>query len=407
MQTKIHDSFKHMADIPEAESILRSCVHCGFCNATCPTYQLTFDERDGPRGRIYLVKQLLESGQATEKTRVHLDRCLTCRNCETTCPSGVEYGRLLDVGREILEVQLPRPLPARIVRWYLRKTIAYRNRFSVILKLGQLAKPLLPTALKRKIPAKEKLLTWPTSKHDRVMIPLKGCVQSSATPNTNIYAARVLDRLDISLVDETVAGCCGAVSYHLGYAEEGKTFFRRNIDAWWPLVESGAEALVVTASGCGSMIKDYGSLLRDDPEYADKAKRISAMAKDLSEVMLDENLASLTIQPDDRKIAIHCPCSLQHAQKLPTAVDRVMKNLGFTLADTIDKNTCCGSAGTYSILQPRISQELLSRKITSLSVDNPDTIVTANVGCQLDLDSISDVPVKHWIETVYSALETK
>ena len=404
MQSSIHKSFRDLPEVSEAEAILRSCVHCGFCNATCPTYQQLHDERDGPRGRIYLVKQLLESGEATEKTQNHLDRCLTCRSCETTCPSGVQYARLADIGRGILERELPRPVAARGVRWLLRKVVAFRRRMAVAVVVARIMKPLLPQSLRRKIPARTVPGEWPAVRHDRVMFTPRGCVQASVSPNTNAAAARVLDKLDVSLVDESVSGCCGAVSYHLGFHDEGKTFFRKNIDAWWPFVESGAEALVLTASGCGSMVKEYGKLLKSDPVYAKKAAVISELAKDLSEVVLEENIDGLNVQPDRDKVAVHCPCSLQHAQKLPDGVDRILVSLGFNLAETRDKHLCCGSAGTYSILQPQLSKKLLAQKVEALSIDKPGKIVTANVGCQLDLGGAAGLPVRHWVELVDDAL---
>jgi glycolate oxidase iron-sulfur subunit len=404
MQSSIHEKFQQSADIEEAEAILRSCVHCGFCNATCPTYLQLADERDGPRGRIYLLKQFLEDGEATENTRTHLDRCLSCKSCETTCPSGVQYERLLDIGRGMLERELPRPLPARILRWMLRKTIAYRDRFALALGAARMMKPVLPRFLQRKIPDKDAVLSWPPLRHDRVMIALQGCVQSSATPNTNVFAARVLDRLGISLTEDAAAGCCGALSYHLGCHDEGMDFFRKNVDAWWPLIESGAEAIVMTASGCGSMVKDYGKLLSRDPDYAEKAATISEMARDLSEIVLAEDLTRLHSDTTGMRVAIHCPCSLQHGQKLPAAMDQILEKLGFDLANTTNKHLCCGSAGTYSILQPTLSRKLLQEKVKSLTSDNPDIVVTANIGCQLDLASYADVPVRHWIELLNDAL---
>lgn len=405
MQTSIHESYRQLAETAEADAILRSCVHCGFCNATCPTYQLLFDERDGPRGRIYLVKQLLEGGTVTERTRKHLDRCLTCLSCETTCPSGVQYGRLVDIGRAILERELPRPFLDRAIRWLLRKTIAYRRRFAFALSVARILKPVLPMSMKRKIPDKGKTLAWPPSRHSRVMIAFRGCVQSSASPNTNIAAARVLDRLGISLIDDASAGCCGAVSYHLGFHDEGKEFFRNNIDAWWPIIESGAEALVFTASGCGSMVKEYGELLSSDPDYVRKASIISGLARDLSEIVLAEDLTGLRIDAGEQKVATHCPCSLQHAQGLPTQMDQILHQLGFSLAKTTNKHLCCGSAGTYSILQPELSQRLLQHKLDSLIIDNPHDVVTANIGCQLALSANTDIPVRHWIELVHDALD--
>lgn len=409
MQTNLHPSFKTTSEGQEAETILRSCVHCGFCTATCPTYQELGDERDGPRGRIYLIKQLLEDGEATEKTRKHLDRCLTCRSCETTCPSGVEYGRLVDIGREIVEQQQTRPAFERMVRWGLRRVLPYPGRFTALLRLGQWLRPLLPATVKAKVPPKCAPSPWPAGSHQRVMLALAGCAQPGATPNTNAAAARVLDRLGISLVEAPKAGCCGAVSYHLSAHDEGLDFMRRNIDVWWPAIMEGAEAIVITASGCGTMVKDYGSLLKADPIYAEKARRVSELAKDLSEILMAEDLEGLNFKPanskqQNLKTAVHCPCSLQHGQQLPDTVDIILEKAGLNLVKTQDKHLCCGSAGTYSILQPKMSQILLDNKLKALSVDNPDRIVTANVGCQLHLASKSDVTVQHWIEVIDEGL---
>ena len=293
MQTNIIEKFKQTSAGKEAEAILRSCVHCGFCTATCPTYQELHDERDGPRGRIYLIKQLLEGAEVTSNTRTHLDRCLTCRSCETTCPSGVQYGRLVDIGRGVMEETVPRTMKDRVFRWGLRKVLPHPKVFGSLLKIGQVMKPLAPYGLQGKIPPTQKASPWPSSSHSRVMLVLAGCAQPSAAPNTNAAAARVLDKLGITLVEAPKAGCCGAVSYHLSAHDEGLNFMRANIDAWWPAIEAGAEALVMTASGCGAMVAEYGYLLRDDTVYADKAARVSELCKDLSQILLTEDLAPL------------------------------------------------------------------------------------------------------------------
>lgn len=403
MKTDLHPMFRGTPEGEEAEAILRTCVHCGFCTATCPTYQELGDERDGPRGRIYLIKQLLEEGGATDKTRKHLDRCLTCRSCETTCPSGVQYGRLVDIGRHMVERQQQRPLKERLLRWGLRQVLPYANRFTPLLRLGQLFRPLLPAFLRTKIPARQTPSPWPKNSHNRVMVALAGCAQPGATPNTNAAAARVLDKLGITLVEPPKAGCCGAMSYHLSEHDEGLNFARRNIDAWWPAIEQGAEAVVITASGCGTMVKDYGHLLGNDPVYAEKAKTVSALAKDLSEVVVAEDLSKLQLDDKGQKTAVHCPCSLQHGQQLPESVDKILTDAGLNLAATNDKYLCCGSAGTYSLLQPQMSQQLLDNKLKALTVDNPERIVTANVGCQMHLATKANVPVQHWIEVIDEA----
>ncbi len=399
MKTNLHPQYKNTSQGREAEAILRTCVHCGFCTATCPTYQELFDERDGPRGRIYLIKQLLETDEASSKTRLHLDRCLTCRSCETTCPSGVQYGHLVDIGREIIEKKVARPLPDRIMRWGLRKILPNRRLFSWLLRLGQIARPLLPADLQQKIPLPTVRTAWPVPKHSRQMLLMQGCVQSVASPNTNAAAARVFDRMGITLKETAKSGCCGAVNFHLADTEAGRDYMRRNIDVWWPEIEAGAEAILMTASGCGAMVKDYGHALQYDPQYADKARRIADMTYDLSEIMIQENLSRLQVKPSG-KVAVHCPCTLQHGQNLPDTVDRLLAKLGIPLAQTRDKHLCCGSAGTYSILQAEMSQKLRANKLQALTMDQPNQIVTANIGCQLHLGAESPVPVTHWIEYI-------
>ncbi|WP_166257896.1 glycolate oxidase subunit GlcF [Marinobacter salicampi] len=399
MQTNLVQQFKNTPEGQEAEAILRSCVHCGFCTATCPTYQELNDERDGPRGRIYLMKEFLEGNEITEKTQTHLDRCLTCRACETTCPSGVEYGRLVDISRGFMEEVLERPAKDRWLRWGLRKVLPRPSLFGFLLRLGQTFQPVLPGALRTKVPPRRKAGPWPRSYHPRVVLALAGCVQPSATPDTNAATARVLDRLGISLVEAPEAGCCGAVSYHLSAHDEGLDYMRRNIDAWWPSIEAGAEAIVMTASGCGAMVQDYGHLLRHDPVYAAKAKRVSDLTQDLGQFLLKEDVAKLKPASNNNgKVAFHCPCTLQHAMKQSGVVEQVLRKAGVELAQTRDKHLCCGSAGTYSVTQPELSQKLLSNKLAALTIDQPDRIATANIGCQLHLGTKAQVPVQHWIE---------
>lgn len=400
MQTRIHPKFDDRPEIKEAEDILRACVHCGFCTATCPTYLELGDERDGPRGRIHLIGQFLEEGSATSNTMRHLDRCLTCRACETTCPSGVEYGRLADIGRHALEQEVKRPVLSQMIRWLLLRILPHQQRFALLLRIGQLVKPILPRFLAREIPAMQVELSRPSREHKRKMILLSGCAQAAATPNTNNATARVLDRLGITAVESVNSGCCGAASYHLSQHEQARQFARNNIDAWWPDVELGAEKVIVSASGCGNIVKDYGVLLGDDPAYAQKARQISHIACDLSEVMLGENLELLQLEKTEKSVAVHCPCSLQHGQQLPDSVDNLFKALGIPTAQTRDKHLCCGSAGTYSILQPTMSRDLLRNKVGALTINKPDEIVTANVGCQLHLASEAEIPVRHWIELV-------
>ncbi len=400
MYVNLHPAFADSQAAKEAADLVQSCVHCGFCNATCPTYQDLFDERDGPRGRIYLIKNMLESGQANDVARKHLDRCLTCRACETTCPSGVEYGRLVDIGREMVDESGDRPFVQKLVRRVLRSVFPYSRRINVLLALGRFFSPILPQALRRNIPPRQALevqqATMPAAA--RTMIVLGGCVQAAATPRTNNAAQRVLRRLGIDLVEAKEAGCCGAVSYHLGAQDEGLDFMRRNIDAWWPQVEADAEAIITTASGCGVMVKDYGELLKNDPDYAAKAARISELAKDLCEVLDDEDLSVFADVADKSRTAVHCPCTLMHGQQLGGVLERVLSKVGIPLSKTTESHLCCGSAGTYSLLQPDMSQRLLKRKLAALSIDDPEQIVTANIGCQLHLGAEAEVPVKHWIE---------
>lgn len=404
MQTNLSDEARTLARAKEAEDILRSCVHCGFCNATCPTYQLLGNELDGPRGRIYLIKQMLEGEPVTDKTQLHLDRCLTCRNCETTCPSGVTYHALLDIGRAELERRVPRPARERMLRNGLRHVIPRPAVFDTLLKAGRIARPLMPASLRQKIPASTVAAkARPAVRHARRVLMLEGCVQPSLSPNTNAATARVLDRLGISVIDAPRAGCCGATDYHLNAQEAGLMRARRNIDAWWPAIEAGAEAIVQTASGCGAFIKEYGHLLRDDPRYAAKAARVSELARDLVEVIGAEPLDALR-SADRRRIAFHCPCTLQHAQKLGGAVEAILTRLGYDLTTVPDAHLCCGSAGTYSITQPELSTQLRDRKMDALESGAPEMIVTANIGCQTHLAGAGRTGVRHWIELVEDAM---
>ena len=404
MQTAFPEKLLATADGEEANRILRSCVHCGFCTATCPTYQLLGDELDGPRGRIYLIKQLLEGEPVSRITQRHLDRCLGCRACETTCPSGVNYHRLLDIGRIHLGMNVDRaPLQALIHRG-LRLILPYTNRFGMLLRIGQALRPLLPSGIKTKVPLKRTAGPRPTIAHKRRMILFEGCAQPAAAPNTNAAAARVLDRLCISTLNPQGQGCCGAVSQHLAAEDEALAFMRRNIDAWWPHIEAGAEAVLITASGCGSTVKEYGHLLRTDPQYAEKARRVSEITFDLAEILAREDLKSLRLDICGQPVGYHSPCSLQHGQQLAGLVEGILQNLGFELTPVADSHLCCGSAGTYSILQSVISRQLLANKLAALQAGTPAVIATANIGCQLHLETQAKVPVRHWIELVDEAM---
>ena len=405
MQTQLSDQARLLPRAEEAERILRSCVHCGFCNATCPTYQLLGDELDGPRGRIYLIKQVLEGQEVTAHTQLHLDRCLSCRNCESTCPSGVDYHNLLDIGRAVVDQAVPRPAEQRWLRGGIRSLVTNPTTFKALLGMGQTFRPLLPAALKAKLPRQvHPAVARPTARHARQVLMLEGCVQPGLSPNTNAAAARVLDRLGIGVQAARQAGCCGAVDFHLDDQAKGLARARRNIDAWWPAIEAGAQAIVQTASGCGAFIKDYGHLLERDPAYAEKARRVSALAKDLVQVLRDEPLESLGIR-GDKRLAFHCPCTLQHAQKLGGVAEDILRRLGFHLTQVPDGHLCCGSAGTYSITQPVLSRQLRDNRMNALESDKPELIVTANIGCQTHLDSAGRTPVRHWIEVVEQSLK--
>ena len=398
MQTAIPPQLLNDPAIAEADAILRSCVHCGFCTATCPTYRLLGDELDGPRGRIYLIKEMLEGNPVGAGTRAHLDRCLSCRSCETTCPSGVQYGRLLDTGRQLLEQRAPRPLLQRMLRRALLAVLPYPRRYSMALGLARFAGAFLPDTLRRRIPRWTTVPSRPQARHARKMLLLEGCVQSVSTPDTNAAAARVLDKLGISLVSAAQAGCCGAMHQHLSEADAAQAAMRRNIDAWWPHVEQGAEAIVVTASGCGMMVKEYGHLLRNDPVYADKAERVSALARDLGEVMREQDLHALADSGKGMRIAYQSPCTSQHGQQLGGVVEDILQRCGYVLTAVPDAYLCCGAAGTYTLLQPELSQQLLRNKLEALQQDQPERIASSNVGCQLHLASAADIPVCHWIE---------
>jgi glycolate oxidase iron-sulfur subunit len=397
MQTKIKETLKKTARGKEADNLLRTCVHCGFCNATCPTYQLLGDELDSPRGRVYLIKQALEGQSVSDKTQRHLDRCLTCLACETTCPSGVRYSHLLDIGREWVEPRVTRRWPEAFKRKALRAILPYPKRFKPLLRLGQWLRPLLPFKLKKTIPTRQPAkIAWPTTQHSRTMLILDGCVQPALAPNINAAAAQVFERLGIRLL--RAKGCCGGISQHLAAPEEARQFMRRNIDAWWPFIEAGAEAIVMTASGCGSVVKEYAYYLQADPEYADKAKQISELTYDISEVLATLDLASFQAVGNNRKVAFHAPCSLQHAQKIMGVVESILRAAGFQVTAVPDAHLCCGSAGTYSILETELSGLLLENKMNALVSGSPEVIATANIGCLNHLASGAALPVVHWVE---------
>ena len=413
MHTDLAPEYQNSADAKAAAAILRKCVHCGFCTATCPTYQLLGDELDGPRGRIYLMKAVLEGATPTRKTQMHLDRCLTCRSCESTCPSGVHYGELLDIGRKLVEARVPRPLGEQALRWALKEGIP-SPLFAPAIKLGQMLRPLLPDALKAKVPARQDAGDWPGRVHARKVLLLAGCVQPAMAPNINSATARVLDAAGVQCLIAPKAGCCGAVKFHLNDQEGGKAQMRANVDAWWPHVQGGVEAILMNASGCGVTVKEYGHLLKDDPIYAAKAARISELTQDLSE-WLPEISACLSGKLDAHSVAqagsvaFHPPCTLQHGQQLRGGVEKYLQALGFDIKVTgAEAHLCCGSAGTYSIINPVLSRELRDRKLGHLQATfagtAPDLIVSANMGCITHLQSGTSTPVRHWVEVLDEAL---
>lgn len=402
MQTRITDEYRSTADGEVADRILRRCVHCGFCLATCPTYQELGDELDSPRGRIYLIKEVLEGAAPTARAQLHLDRCLTCRACETTCPSGVEYGKLLDIGRQVVDARVGRGAVASAVRSTVLAVLTRPALFRAMVGLGRVLRGLLPVRLRAVLQAAPAGVR-PPPRHARRVLILDGCVQPALRPAINAAAARVLDRLAISAVFAREAGCCGALAHHLGRVPAGHDAARRNIDAWLPLLDAGAEAIVTTASGCGAMVRDYGWLLRGDPAYAAKASRVAAAARDIAEVIGAERatLAGLLRAAPNRgrdRIAWHAPCTLQHGQRLTGVVEALLADAGYRLTPVSESQMCCGSAGTYSILQPEMAGRLRARKIAGLCAGAPQRIASANIGCIAHLQAASEVPISHWVE---------
>ena len=411
MQTQLAESIAATPEGLEADAILRSCSHCGFCSATCPTYQLIGNEDDSPRGRIYLIKSVLEGNPASAATQKHLDRCLTCRACETTCPSGVNYHRLLDIGRDEVDRQVARPISQRALRWLITTVMPQRRLFSPLLKLGQWFRPLTPKSLREKIPVPTKdLRKLPEKQHNRSMLLLEGCVQPAMAPNINIATARVLDAIGISLQSTPGAGCCGALRQHLSAQQNAKNDMRRNVDAWGPALAAGAEAIVINTSGCGPQVKEYGTLLADDSDYAQPAAHVSAASFDLAEILIKEEatlldrLSGKASPLSGRKVAFHSPCTLQHGQRIIGVVERLLSAAGCEVLAVKDNHLCCGSAGTYSIFQPELSKRLRADKVAALTANSPEVIATANIGCLAHMAPSAGVPVKHWIELLDEAL---
>jgi len=409
MQTQLAPQFQLTPEGQLGESILRKCVHCGFCTATCPTYQLLGDELDGPRGRIYLIKEVLEGATPTQKTQQHLDRCLTCRSCESTCPSGVDYAHLLDVGREIVEKAVPRPLLAQLTRWLLKRGLT-SDLFKPTYKLAQTLRPLLPQFLKSKITPQKDAGLWPSTKHLKQALMLEGCVQEAMMPNVNAATARVLNALCVQTILAPKAQCCGALAHHLNDPHRAHAQIKANIDAWWPWIEKGVAYIVMNASGCGVMVKDYGHLLRNDPLYAQKAQKVSDLTLDIGEVLALEvqslkSLLNPQVLQSLGQAVFHPPCTLQHGQQIKGRIEDTLSSLGFQLsAPAHEAHLCCGSAGTYSVLEPTLSNALKHRKLQNLLHTQSEVILSANVGCISHLQSASTVPVEHWIEWLDAAL---
>ena len=397
MQTKIKKDFLQSDNGQLANKILRNCVHCGFCTATCPTYQILGDELDGPRGRIYQIKEMLEGEKITQETLTHLDRCLSCRSCETTCPSGVEYGYLLEIGRSEAEKRVKRSLSQKLLRRSLLAVLPFSHRFNALLKLGQFFRTALPQKIKKQIPLKVELAELSLKQHKRKMLILDGCVQPALAPEINHATRKVLDALDIELL--SFSGCCGAINQHLSDEEKALVIIKNNIDRLEAEFNNGIEAIVMTASGCGAMFKDYPHLLRLDKTYKEKAEHIANKTFDLTEV-IDTTKLGEKLKPQQKNIAIHTPCTLQHAQKLPSNIESIFSGCGYQLTPIKDKHLCCGSAGTYSITQPKLSKQLREQRLAGLILGQPDVIATANIGCLHHLNAGSPVPIKHWVEII-------
>jgi len=409
MQTRLMESMKDTPDGKRAEAILRKCVHCGFCTATCPTYQVLGDELDSPRGRIYLIKQMLEGNEVTASTQLHLDRCLTCRNCETTCPSGVQYGQLIDIGRRLVETRVEREPGDQVKRAVLGRALA-SPLFGAAMRAGQSLRPMLPAAMAAKVPPRRAPGALPRRTHAREVFMLSGCVQPSMMPAIDAATLRVLDAVGISARVAPRSGCCGAARFHLNQQAAALAQMRANIDAWWPDIAAGrVEAIVMNASGCGATVREYGHHLQDDPAYAAKAERVSALVRDVAEILAPHagELAPRLAGRLPARPAFHPPCTLQHWQGLRPLTENLLAKLGFALQPFADSHLCCGSAGTYSVLQPEIAGELRDRKLEAIRKTEPDVILSANIGCLAHLQGGTDTPVLHWIEAVDAALQAE
>ncbi|WP_137893111.1 glycolate oxidase subunit GlcF [Ramlibacter sp. 2FC] len=408
MRIELEDSLQGQVDAADASRIIQSCVHCGLCTAACPTYELLDHELDSPRGRIYLIREMLQGAPASATTREHLDRCLSCRACEPACPSGVEYGHLIDIGRQEIERRAPRPAAQRWLRSLLRRSLSNERLVRMALGLAWRVRPVLPARLKARVPPRPSHSAWPRARHARRVLTLRGCVQPTLAPGYDAALARLLDRFGISLVGIEGTGCCGALSQHLGGADQTANAMRRNIDAWWPLLDQGAEAIVASSSGCGAMLKDYGHLLQHDPAYAAKARRISAMLRDPAQLLVDlwesQPLTLQPVSPGEERLAYHAPCTQQHGLRIQGPVEALLKRAGYQLAPVAEPHMCCGSAGTFSILQPELAGRLRERKLGHLTAGLPMRIASANIGCILHLQQTSPVAVHHWLELLEARL---
>ena len=380
-----------------ADSILRSCVHCGFCLSACPTYGLLGDELDSPRGRIYLIKSVLEGNPVSSDSLSHLDRCLTCRSCETTCPSGVKYGQLLDIGREVMEQKAPRPWWQRLMRYTIRKSLTTPWFFNFGIRLA----PFLRHSKAIKFTVEELALQQRLQdRQDAVkssVLLLSGCVQPALAPNINQATIKVLNRLQLNVIETPQSECCGAVSHHLSGGDDTHQQVKDNIDAWLGYLDNGVQAIISNASGCGVMVKDYPNLFDKKTTYYDKAIRVSQATKDIAEFLLEKDLSSLA-HYQNKAITFHAPCTLQHGQKQPVVVQTILQKLGYQVNPVHDSHLCCGSAGTYSIFQPKLSKKLRHNKLENLLEHKTELIVTANIGCLMHLQGGTKTPVKHWIE---------
>lgn len=397
MQTQLQPEWLNTSDGQTADTILRNCVHCGFCLSACPTYGLLGDELDSPRGRIYLIKSLLEGNDVSRESLSHLDSCLTCRSCETTCPSGVEYGHLLDIGRHAMEQQVSRPLWQRLMRWGVRKSLTTPWLFNMLVTAMPFLRHSSAIAFSVQDLALQQQLADRADVLASSVLLLKGCVQPALAPNINQASIKVLNKLGWNVIETTQNQCCGALNQHLSAHDDALVQVKANIDAWYPYLQQGVKAIISTASGCGVMLKDYGHLLRADPVYAEKAQAITQASKDISEFLLTQDLSKFT-HFDNQTITFHSPCTLQHGQQLQGVVEQALRKLGYRVNPVKDAHLCCGSAGTYSLFNPTMAKQLRDNKLENLLAHKTDVIVTANIGCLMHLQKGTQVTVKHWIE---------